>query len=946
MARSSGVTQTQYEHTGSPLLLKVIASASVLLFVVLNLVTYWQMTERVTSALRSDIENRSFVAALAIEEYFEGKKKLVCLMADLSTVKTYLTNAKQDSVATTVGYVEIQDLLKSASGTDKHSAIAWIASDLDEFSFSYDVVTTSKEEWKTNERPWYEPTMQMVQTEQTDGVYVSDPYVDIETNDIGFSIIKKVEDEGKVVGFVGIDFFFPPIKEIMGGFIEPRISSYPILVSDNGTILYRPDAASFARNIRVFSSHLSDISPSLQQVFDKSKEQNVAEALLVPIREEIHYVGISPISKTNLSVLIICPRAAYEQSSANFLHTLLSATLFNVLLLLLPIILFLWVAMRRRNQFLNIKQLYNVVVNRMKVGVAVVSPDTGYCDLMNEAYLSFLEMKPTRRLFFPDVVRAKFQVNDSNGPLFTITGKRRSHRGQPNVIDAQTHHRSQPQETSGVDATNESTIYPGVSTSQFTSSDTILSNGLDSAMLAQTAIPESIPSSSTWQMMQLPEFSEVTVKTSWGERMFMHHITSFQDHSGRPRLLSVLTDITELKAAQNSLRESRDTARAISLAKSVFMANMSQEIQNQLNGVLGMTERLSESQLDDAQLQYIDIMRISSSSLLKVINNILTYSKIEAGLVKVNVSDFDLYQLIDGCCFTAELESKKKGIAFERYVNQDVPRMVKGDSVRIQYMLRNMLENACKFTTHGKVSLRVTTLHVQWQKLPHCCFEVEDTGVGISEEKRQLLFYPFMQSDNSTARKFGGTGLELAIMKKLVDLMGGKISCRSGLKKGSVFTFNLPLHPSEKTRLNTISSSTEPRHLRLLLVDDVNSNLIVLSSIVQQQGHSVEMCSNGREALEALSRNDYDLVLMDCGMPELDGYECTRIVRDPQSDVRNHKIPIIAVTANTLQGDDARCFEAGMDDYIANPISPNILLKKLSIWGGKIARNSTVTMEN
>jgi CheY-like chemotaxis protein len=255
-------------------------------------------------------------------------------------------------------------------------------------------------------------------------------------------------------------------------------------------------------------------------------------------------------------------------------------------------------------------------------------------------------------------------------------------------------------------------------------------------------------------------------------------------------------------------------------------------------------------------------------------------------------------------------------------------------------VLSNFLSNAVKFTPDGgKIEFRVTTPMkpeslVKSETNDLVRFEVSDTGIGIESEQIERLFDPFEQVDSSMSRKYGGTGLGLAISKNLIEMMGGSIGCNSEYGTGSVFWCELPLPPSSETQMqgerSSIISTLRPLHI--LIVDDVKVNLIVLSSMLQQWGHFIGTASSGVQALELLKTHQYELVFMDCQMPEMDGYECTRRVRLPETQVLNPHIPIIAVTAHAMAGDKERCLASGMDDYISKPISSSELKSKLERW--------------
>ena len=401
--------------------------------------------------------------------------------------------------------------------------------------------------------------------------------------------------------------------------------------------------------------------------------------------------------------------------------------------------------------------------------------------------------------------------------------------------------------------------------------------------------------------------------------------------------------MTVLEQREAELKDSRDAAVDMAQTKARFAATVSHEVRTPLNGVVGMLDMLREMPLKANQRECVDVAWNASRTLIELINNILDFSKMEAGKLALQESDFDLAALLADVTELLAGAARQKGVALGFDLAPGVPAAIHADALRLRQILINLLGNAVKFTDRGEALVLVTTATVGG--VAGLRFEVRDTGIGMSADVQRHLFESYVQPDPSTTRRYGGTGLGLAICRQLVTLMGGAIDVASTPGEGTSFVFTvrcaaaesaLPARPAQQApawpaALPALAGPQPVAGMRVLVAEDNRTNQMVAAGMLSMHGCVCEFAANGREAVAALARQRYDLVLMDCSMPEMDGYEATAHIRALEPDL-GRRTPIVAMTANTQLGDAEKCLKAGMDDYLAKPITLVELRRKLERW--------------
>jgi PAS domain S-box-containing protein len=401
---------------------------------------------------------------------------------------------------------------------------------------------------------------------------------------------------------------------------------------------------------------------------------------------------------------------------------------------------------------------------------------------------------------------------------------------------------------------------------------------------------------------------------------------------------TTIFDISERKKYEKELLRSKKEADRAAKAKAQLLSVMSHEIRTPMNAIIGLSHLLLEEDPKSEQVENLRILKVSAENLLNLLNSILDYSKIEAGKIILDETDFAMQDLVTGIVNTLKIKGEEKGIKITINYDSSIPPVLNSDPVKITQILTNLIGNAIKFTHEGSVKIDVKLIHKD-QGSAFINFSIIDSGVGISQENVTRIFNEFEQASKDTTREFGGTGLGLSITKKLVELFGSSIMVTSELGKGSTFTFALKFKISDKVLVRDSWGSKEIKTdslkgIKVLIAEDNSVNVLVVSKFLKNWELIYDVASDGQEAFEKVQKHEYDLVLMDLQMPVMDGYETTEKIR-ALKDEQLKDLPIIALTASAIIGDNHKIFRIGMNDYVSKPFNPKDLYDKIYKYGSR-----------
>lgn len=440
------------------------------------------------------------------------------------------------------------------------------------------------------------------------------------------------------------------------------------------------------------------------------------------------------------------------------------------------------------------------------------------------------------------------------------------------------------------------------------------------------ASPEKFAQSYAESVREATSVGAIPLRLRSGSTIEMHYRPVFVG-TQRDGHLWHFRDVSETQSVLNGLRQANEIAVGASTAKSQFLANMSHELRTPMNGVVGLADVLLDTPLSDEQRDHVATIQTSAVSLCEILNDILDLSKIESGHLALEESSFSPATLVNEVRRLFSGRVREKNIDLHAHVDEQLPEWVSGDPHRVRQILINLVGNAVKFTLEGAVTMNLRQREAS-SGSRRLCVAIEDTGIGLSMEARKHIFQPFTQADGSTTRNYGGTGLGLTICRELVELMGGEIGVESRIGQGSRFWFSLPLLEAapERTSETLVHASPPSDNVRLLIAEDNRINQKVVRAMLGQIGYDPVIVDDGQAAVEAAIKDDYDLILMDCQMPRMDGLAATRELRR-----LGKTIPIVAMTAQAMREEREACFEAGMDGHVTKPVTKQSLIAALSM---------------
>jgi len=437
---------------------------------------------------------------------------------------------------------------------------------------------------------------------------------------------------------------------------------------------------------------------------------------------------------------------------------------------------------------------------------------------------------------------------------------------------------------------------------------------------------------------------ETIIRRKDGKIINLEYTVRNIDVNGRMQMLSIIRDVTERKQAEDQLRLERERAEGAEIAKRVgeqFLANMSHEIRTPMNAIVGFTDIIMNTALSAEQRQYLEAIKTSGDNLLVIINDILDFSRMRSGKIPIEQRAFKLSQIVTMSVELMQPKAAEKGISISYDIDKKIQDNLIGDQTRLNQVLLNLSANAIKFTSKGEVAIKVSLLSETNEDV-ELEFAVKDTGIGIPKDKLAFIFEAFTQADKDTSRRYGGTGLGLSIVKQLAELQNGSVSVTSEEGKGSCFYFRI------KYKKNTKPVIKLPEHkngeykavkdLNILLVEDNTMNQLLAKKVLGDWGWNVDTAENGLLALEKIRSKEFDLVLMDIQMPEMDGYEATRQIRHNLPSPKS-SVPIMAMTAHVMASEEQECYKIGMNDYISKPFDPKMLYDKITSLVNKTVKN-------